>query len=86
MNETVNIRKVSNEKISKVLEKSWYIIGGFIILFGAPMLAAAYLYGASFWGIYIRFWAMAGMIFGFMIGIPTGMVISIKLLFRKTEV
>ncbi len=87
MNETVNIKRVSNEKVKQIMNKAWYIIAGFILAFGIPLLAASYIVGGGgFWNIYIRFWAISGLIFGFLIGIPTGMVIAIKLLFNKTEV
>lgn len=77
--------KVASEEVQGVLKKAWILISLFILGFGVPLLAITYMYTGSFWATYIRFWALAGMIFGFLLGIPTGMVIFGKTLFNKTK-
>lgn len=78
-------RNVSEDKIKAVLNKSTLIIAAFILAFGIPLVLLSYYLSGEFWATYTRVWAISGMIMGFLLGIPTGMLIFGKFLFRKTK-
>ncbi len=78
-------KKIRSGKVREMLRKSWIIISLFFVAFAVPLLVYSYISTGNFWATYIRFWAIAGLIFGFLIGIPTGMVISLKMLFSQTK-
>lgn len=78
--------KVPSKKVKNVLRKAWIIIAAFIIGFGVPLVIFTFIStGGNFWAAYIRVWAIAGMIIGFLLGIPTGMVIFGKFLFSRSK-